>query len=65
MSNSTTGDETDVPCPTCGKSICLVDWQIDGCLEAGKRDTCDECGALFVVESVDYDITVTLAAVQP
>jgi hypothetical protein len=60
MDETTYGDETATPCPSCGKPVCLQDWATDGCLNEGEKDQCVRCGAWFVVDSVDYSITVGL-----
>jgi uncharacterized Zn-finger protein len=57
-SDMTVGDDQEIECPTCSKNICLIDWRIDGTLEAGQTDQCPHCGGKFVIAAVDWDPTV-------
>jgi Zn ribbon nucleic-acid-binding protein len=55
------GNDPDaVECPACGADICMTDPQVDGYLREGYEQECTECGHTVVVESVDYEVTVTV-----
>ena len=65
MVEETMGDDDSIPCPSCGKDICLIDARIDGCLKPGYRSDCEHCGAEFVLTDVDYTATVFAKKAEP
>lgn len=58
----TVGDSYMVPCPTCGKNMCIQDIATDGCLKPGFEDHCEHCQAEFVIDDVEYSATVYVKA---
>lgn len=54
MSLSQIGDETFVPCPTCGKQMNIQDITTDGCLKPGFVSTCEHCSAEFEIDDVEF-----------
>jgi DNA-directed RNA polymerase subunit RPC12/RpoP len=54
----TFGDPSRIECPTCGKTNDVTGDPID----EGDAFDCDHCGSRYVVEGVDYSVTITVRA---
>lgn len=52
------GDDQEVPCPWCRKTVCIGDLSIDGVLKPGYVTDCPDCKRDFVITEVSYDVTV-------
>lgn len=54
----TIGDEYEIECPHCHKTICIQDTTTDGCLRIGFRDQCPHCHDWYEFVEIEYSATV-------